>query len=172
MLWWSWTLRWGCVWGSYSLYLKPCWRKWWSSLFLKEFIVLHCTTEGGSLFHFLKMSLVKKNFVQSRCIFLHLSFTPLLLVRDESSVKNSLLASTFINPLSILKHSVSFPQRWHFLREDKFSSANLSSYDLLHKEGIVFVALHWTASNFAMSSARWGDQNCTAYSKCGLTKLL
>ncbi len=141
-------------------------------MFLKEFIVLRSTTEGGSLFHSLTTSLVKKNLVQSRCNCLRLSFTPLILVRDESLIKNSLLASTFVNPLSILKHSMSFPRRLRFSKENKLSRASLSSYDLLRKEGIIFVALRWTASNFAISFARRGDQNCAAYSKCGLTRLL
>ncbi len=84
----------------------------------------------------------------------HSPTTSLLLVRDESSMKNSLLASTFGNLLSVLKHSISFPRRQRFVREDKFSRASLSSYDLLCKEGVIFVDLRWTASNFAMSFAR------------------
>ncbi len=138
----------------YILYRKPCWRRRWSSLFLKEFIMLHCTTEGGSSFYSLTTSLVKKNLVQTRCSYLHLSFTLLLLVRDESPIKNSLLAFTFVNPLYILKHSTSFPRRRHFSREDRFSRTSFSSYDLLHKEGIIFIALRWTASNLAMSFVR------------------
>ncbi len=70
------------------------------------------------------------------------------------------------------KHSIRFPRRRRFSRGNKLSRASLSSYDLLRKEGIIFVALRWTASSFAISFARCGDQNCTAYSKCGLTKLL
>ena len=153
-------------------YRRPCWRRWWSSLFLKESIVVHCTTEGGSLFHSLTTSLAKKNLVQSSCTCLHLSFIPLLRVRDELSIENSLLASTFVNPLSILKHSISFPRIRRFSRENRFSRASLSSYVLLRKAEIIFVALLWTASSFAISFEWWGDQNCTAYSRWGLTKLI
>ncbi len=128
------------------------------------------TLHHGPLSH--DVIAVKRNLVQSRCNCLHLTFALLLLVHDESSIKNSLLASTFVYPLSILKHSMSFPQRRRFSRENKLSRASLSSYDSLRKEGIIFVALRWTASNFVISFARWGDQNYTAYSKCGLTKLL
>ncbi len=142
-------------------------------LVLQEFIVLHCTMEGGSLFHSLTTSLVKKNLVQSRCGCLHFSFTPLLLVRDESSIKNSLIIS-----VHICKSFKYFETPWVSLgdvvsRERTIlSRSSLSSYDLLRKEWSIFVALCWTASNFAISFARWGDQNCTAYSKYGLTKLL
>ncbi len=79
-----------------------------------EFIVSHCTTEGGSLFHSLTTSFVKKNFVLSSCTCLHQSFTPLLLVRDVSSTVNSLLASTLVKPLSILKHSICLPRSRRF----------------------------------------------------------
>ena len=128
-------------------------RRWWSSLFLNEFIVSQCTTEGGSLFHSLTTSLVKKNLVQSNWTCLHLSFNPLVLVRDVLSIENILLASTFVNPLSILKHSISFPRSLRFSRENRFSRASLSSYDLLRKDVIIFVALRWTASSFAISFA-------------------
>ncbi len=120
-------------------------------MFLKEFIVSHCTTEDGSLFHSLTTSLAKKNFVQSSWTFLHLSFIPLFLVRDVLSVENNLLASTFVYPLRILKHSIVFPRSRRFSRENKFSRASLSLYDLLRKDGIIFVALHRTASSFAIS---------------------
>ncbi len=82
-----------------------------------------------------------------------------------------MLASTFINPLRILKHSISFPWSRCFLRENKFSRARLSSYGLLCKDVIIFVALRWTASSFAISlSLAWrGAKICTAYTRCGLT---
>ena len=38
----------------------------------RNFIVIHCTTEGGSLLHSLRTSLKVKNLVQSSCIYLHL----------------------------------------------------------------------------------------------------
>ncbi len=104
-----------------SLHRKPCWRKWWSSLFLKEIIVLLCTTKGGSLFHSFTTSLVKKNLVQSRCSCLHLSFTPLLLVCEESSIKKSLLASIFVGPLSISKH-YEFSSETSFLEREQVKS--------------------------------------------------
>ncbi len=107
--------------GSCYLYRRPCWRRWWSSLCLKEFIVLHFITVSGSVFHSLTMSLVKNNLVQSRCSCLHLSFIPLLLVRDELSIENSLLASTFLNPLSILKH-YEFSSETSFLEREQFKS--------------------------------------------------
>ena len=116
-------------------------RRWWSSLFLNEFIVSHCTTEDGSLFHSLTTSLVKKNLVQSSWTCLLLSFIPLVLVRDVLSIENILLASTFVNPLSILKHSIIFPRSRRFSRENRCNCANLSSYDLLRKDVIIFVAL-------------------------------
>ena len=103
-------------------------------MFLNEFIVFHCTIEGGSLLHSLTTSLVKKNLVQSSWTCLHLSFTPLFLVRDVLSIENILLASTFVNPLRILKHSIIFPLSRRFLRENKFSRASLSSYGLLRKD--------------------------------------
>ncbi len=113
---------------------------------LNEFIVPHCTIEGGSLFHSLTTSLVKNNFVQSSC--LHLSFTPLLLVRGVLSIENILLAYTFVNFLRILKHSIFFPRSLRFSRET-FSCASLSSYGLL----CIFITLPWTASSFAISFA-------------------
>ncbi len=121
--------------------------------FLNEFIVSHCTTGSRSLFHSLTMSLVKKNFVQSSWTCLHLSFTPLFLVRDVLSIENIFLTSTFANPLRILKHLIIFPRSLRFLRENKFSRASLSSYDLLRKGVIIYVALRWTASSFAISLA-------------------
>ncbi len=48
----------------------------------------------------LTMSLVKKNLVQSRCMCLYLSFTLLILVRGESSVKKFIC----INICKHLKH--------------------------------------------------------------------
>ncbi len=74
--------------------------------FVLERVCRITRTEGGSLFHSLTTSLVKNNLAQSCCTCLHLSFTPLLLVRDVSSTENSLLASTLVKPFSILKHSI------------------------------------------------------------------
>ncbi len=115
-------------------------------MFLNEFIVSRCTTESGSLLHSLTTSLVKKNFVQSSWTCLHLSFTPLLFVRGVLSIENILLASTFVNPLRILKHSIIFPRSLRFSKENKFSRASLSSYGLSRKDVIIFVALRWTES--------------------------
>ena len=56
-------------------------------MFLNEFIVLHCTTEGGSLFHSLTTSLVEKNLVQASWTCVLRSFTPLVLVRDVLSIE-------------------------------------------------------------------------------------
>ena len=47
-----------------------------------------------------------------------------------------------------------------------------SPQDLSPKEGIIFVTLRWTASYFATSFARRGDQNYTVYCNWGLTKLI
>ncbi len=85
---------------------------------------------------------------------LHLSFTPSLLVRDVLSIENILFASTFVNPLSILKHSMIFIRRRRFSRENGFSVVVPTSlYDLLHKDVIFLVALCWTASSFVISFA-------------------
>ncbi len=86
--------------------------------------------------------------MQSNWTCLHLSITPLLLVRDVLSIENILSA--------YLRKSFE-----HFKTLDEFSSAplflerekNLSSYDLLRKDVIIFVALRWTASSFAISFA-------------------
>ena len=75
----------------------------------------------------------------SHCTCLHLSFTPLLLVRDELSVENSLSPSTLMKPLSISKRSISLPLSQRFSRESRFGLVNLSS-----RVG--------TASNFAIST--------------------
>ncbi len=90
-----------------------------SSLFLKKIIVLHCTTEGGSLFYYLKTLLVKKNLVQLSSFCLYLNLISLLPVPDKSSIENRLFASTFVNTLSssILIHSIIFPLRRRFSRE-------------------------------------------------------
>ncbi len=93
----------------------------------------------------------EEKFVQSSWNCLHLSFIPLFLVRNVLSIENNLLASTFVNPLRILKHSIVFPRSRRFSRENRFSRASLSSYDLLRKDVIIFVARRWTASSFAIS---------------------
>ena len=88
-----------------------------SSFTLNELIEVHSATEDGSLFHSLTTLFVKKNLVQSSCTCLHLNSIPVFLVREESSIRNNL----FVNPLCILKHSISFPLRRRFFRENKFS---------------------------------------------------
>ena len=89
--------------------------------------MLHWTTDGGSLFHSRTTTLVKKNLVQSEFTCLHLSFTPLFLVRKVSSIINNVDLSTFVKPLSILKHSISFPRRRRFSRENMLRVESLSS---------------------------------------------
>lgn len=76
----------------------------------------YTTREGGS-FHPVAISLVKKNLVQSCYRCLHLSFRPLLLLRDELSVNNSTFASTYVNPFTVLEHSLRFPRRQLLSRE-------------------------------------------------------
>ncbi len=118
------------------------------------------------------MSLVKENFVQSSWTCLHLSFTPLLLVRDVLSTESIVLASTSLNTLRILKHSIIFLRSLHSSRENRYSRASLSLYGLIRKDVIISVSLRWTASSLAISFAWWFDQNCIAYSRWGLTKLI
>ncbi len=73
---------------------------------------------------------------------------------------------------STLKHSKHFPRSRIYSRKSRFSWPSLSSYDILRKDVIIFVALRWTASSFATSFEWWGDQTRTAYSRLGLTKLI
>ena len=124
---------------------------------------VRCTT--------LAMSLVQKDLVQLSCMNLHLSFTCYSQFVISPSFENNLFASTFIY-LLIFSNTLEFPWRRHFSKENMFCRASLSSSNLLHKDKIIFIALCWIGSNFAMSFARLGDQNCTAYSKWGLTKLM
>ena len=122
-----------------------------SSFTLNELIEVHCATKDESLFHSLTTSFVQKNLVQSSCTCLHLNLIRLFLVREEPSIRNNLFASTFVNPLSILKHSISFPLRRRFSRKNKFNFASLSLYDLFRRGGNIFVSLRWTDSNYVMS---------------------
>lgn len=45
-----------------------------AELVFNESVVLHCTTDGGSLFHPRVITLVKKTLVQSEFIRLHIKF--------------------------------------------------------------------------------------------------
>ncbi len=95
-------------------------------LVLKESTVLHWITEGGNLFHSRTTTLLKKNLVQSEFTCLHLSFMPLFLVRKVSSIINNIDLSTLVK-LSILKHSISFPRKRRFSRENMLRLNSLSS---------------------------------------------
>ena len=68
-----------------------------------KYILVPCTTKDGIFFRSLTTPLVQKKIVQSNCICVHISSTPLLLVRTQSTIENRYLAPTFSNPLSILK---------------------------------------------------------------------
>ncbi len=60
-----------------------------------------------------------------------------------------------------------------FLKKEQAFHASLSLYDLLSKEGITFVALGWTASNFTViRKVRQPELHCMRTLKCGLTKLI
>ncbi len=115
-------------------------RKQWSSFFLNEFIVSHCTTEGKSLFYSLTQSFEKKNLVQFSWICLHLSLrlTCVHVRKSFEPFKHYFFTSTLSRCFS---------------RENRFSCASLSSYDLLRKDVIIFVALRWTTCSFAISFA-------------------
>ncbi len=114
----------------------------------------------------------KREFVQCSWSCLHLSFPVIKLVRDVLSTENILHASTFVNSLSILKHSLFFSRSRGFSGDNRFSRSSFSSYDLLCKDVIILVALHWAASSFAICFALWGAHNCTAYSRWDLTELI
>ena len=69
--------------------------------------------EGGSLVHSLATSLSKNNLTQSRSICRHLSFAPLLLVRDKSLIVNRLFASTFTHLLNQTLYKVPTEAMFH-----------------------------------------------------------
>ena len=69
----------------------------------------------------------EENLVQSEFTCLHLSFMPLFLVRKVSSIINNFVLSTFVKPLSFLKHSISFPRRRRFSSENMLAVESLSS---------------------------------------------
>ena len=54
----------------------------------------------------------------------------------------------------------------------RFNLFNLASYGKLFNSGIILVNLRWTPSINLIWPIWCGDQACTAYSRCGLTKLL
>ncbi len=64
----------------------------------------------------------------------------------NSSVINNLGLSTFMHPRGISKHSISFPWTRCFSRGNVLLVDILFLYNLLRKEGTIFVAPHWTPS--------------------------
>lgn len=79
------------------------WLRRWSSLFLNEFISLHdCRWKLLPR----PNQVIVENLVLFSCTCLHLSFSLLLLVCDGLSITENSFVSTFVKPLSSLKHSI------------------------------------------------------------------
>ena len=88
--------------------------------------VLHRTL-SGRLFHLSTTSLVKKYLVLSRLTLRPLSLSPFPLVGSIGANVNKFSVSMLLNPLIILKHSVSLPLSLRFAKENKFNSFSLFS---------------------------------------------
>lgn len=91
----------------------------------------------------------------------------LIHVLDLPLTKINVIKCTFVKPLSILKHSVSFPRRRRFPRG--FVRTAASPRKVCWEA--IFIALRWTPY-LAAPFAWYGDKSCIAYCSRGRTKLI
>ena len=135
-------------------------------------IVIELTTDAGSLFQWSTTLTLKYDLRAIKLDFCTFYFIPLPLVTDALFISKSTSRLILSNLFDILKTSIKSPLILRLWRVNKSNYFNRSSYDKYTQWRNKFCRSSLYSFQQVLVFNVVCDQNCIAYSRCGLTNAI